>query len=121
MRQAPIPLLVLATLGFAAFGPAAHAQLEPATTTVQVTVSSAGLDLGTPAGAKAYLDRLTRAAGRACGGRADSDPLFQGAAQAFQLCRTEAVAGAIAHSRSPLLRQQFAAARGGQKLNLAER
>jgi UrcA family protein len=60
----------------------------------QTTVSTTGLDLDSPAGATTFLHRLDAAVTRVCGPAPDIRDLERDAA--FNACRAQAKAGAIA-------------------------
>lgn len=99
-----------AALAIAACGDAAGpAQARSNLTTIQIRVSSAGMDLTTEAGADAFLKRLSRAATNACGGYPDSSPHITDAQQRFRACRAKALAGAVEQSQSAMLQRRFAA------------
>jgi len=109
-----ICLLIASLLSAAALAPAAHA--GPDVRTVQVRVSSAGLDLTTEAGAGLYLKRLARAATAACGGQPDYSPLVLSSEKRFQACRAKALADGVAQSASPMVQRQYAAAQDALRL-----
>jgi UrcA family protein len=106
MRIHPAPLLAC-TLAIAALGGPALA--GPSLNTVEVRVSSEGLDLTSQAGAEQFLQRLSQAATQACGGAPDSSPLVKDAARRFRQCRLTAVAVAVGNSRSPKVWRAFTA------------
>ena len=65
----------------------------------QAWVSAADLDLGREAGAREFLKRVSRAAGRICGG-----PDIRAHQQrAFKQCRDETIADAVGSVSSPML------------------
>jgi UrcA family protein len=90
-------------------------------TTIQIRVSSKGLDLTTEAGATQFLDRLSRAASAACGGYPDPSPIITDAPRRFRLCREKAVAGAVAQSQSELLKRQLTIREADGKVRMARR
>jgi UrcA family protein len=106
-------LLIAGLLAAAGLGPVVHAR--PDVRTVQVRVSSAGLDLTTEAGAGVYLKRLARAATAACGGQPDHSPLVFASEKRFQACRTRALADVVARS-PPIVQRHYAAAQDGVRL-----
>jgi UrcA family protein len=95
-RDLFIPLLAVAALGV---GAPSFAAEKPDTVSVHVRV--ADLDLNSPAGARAALARVRRAASAVCGGEPDMRDLA--AHSAWQGCVHAAVNATVAHSRSPML------------------
>jgi UrcA family protein len=88
-----IPLASLALLGFAS-----PSFAQPAS--ARLAVSTAGLDLGTPAGVRALDLRILHAASALCGTPSPADP--RGRAQTDE-CRADA-RGAAATERDRLVR-----------------
>jgi len=99
--------LLPCALAIGALG-AGPALAGPTINTVEIRVSSAGLDLNTRAGADQFLLRLWRAATAACGGLPDTSPLVKEPNRAFRLCRAKALTEALANSHSPWLTRQIA-------------
>lgn len=92
--------ILTATALFAALALASDADAsEPAYSGHQVRVSYGDLNLSNPAGAKAMLNRLDRAAERACGNVPDSRNLA--AMRAFRLCAKTALADAVNELGAP--------------------
>ncbi len=101
---------VTAALALSALGAVAvHA--EPQTQ----SVSTAGYDLNTPAGAKAFYQRLSQTVAAACGGAPTS--FFTSEEERFQTCYKDAMKAAVANSHAPLV----AAAAGQTPAQLASR
>ena len=99
----------------------AQAQPQPQPVTIQVRVSTEGLDMSSDAGARAFLGRISRAAGKACGGsQPEVSALMVAQARAFQGCRRGALAATVAQSRSSALQRVFAE-QTGQATVLARR
>jgi UrcA family protein len=82
----------------------------------RVLVKYGDLNIGSPAGAQALLERIEAAANTACGGAPDIRQLNQLAS--FEACRRSAVAGAVAAIDSPML---TATAHGGSPGSFAAR
>ena len=76
---------------------AVAAQAEPQT----LTVSTAGYDLNTPAGAKAFYRHLSQAVVAACGGAPTS--FFTSEEERFQACYKDALKAAVDSSHAPLV------------------
>jgi len=74
---------------------AAHAEPQSS------TVSTAGYDLNTPAGAKAFYRHLSQTVVAACGGAPTS--FFTSEEERFQACYKEAMKAAVEQSRAPLV------------------
>ena len=80
-------------------------------------VSTAGLDLSTPQGAKTFYRDVTLAAVHVCGGElADPSPW---ARVEFKTCFRNAVAGAVAKAHAPLVTALYRS--GKPELQLADR
>ena len=94
----------------------------PAITTVQMRVTSQGLDLTTEADAAQYLKRLSHAAAQVCGGRPDVSPLrVHDATRIYRQCQDKALSDVVAQSQWPLVQQQYAADRDVGSARLAAR
>lgn len=93
-----------------AFAGSAHAQSQ-AEAQDRITVSTKGLDLASPAGARAFYDRLSQAANAACGGA----PTYALSSEQlpFEACRKAALDRAVAQARAPLV-AAIHAGRAGQ-------
>jgi UrcA family protein len=87
-------LFLLAAAACAALAGAAHAEQR-------VAVSTQGLDLSTPAGAKAFYSRLSHAVIAACGGAPTS--FFTSEEERFQACYQTAMDQAVAQAHAPLV------------------
>lgn len=97
-----IRILLGLLAGFAFAAPALAApQVDPATGVPTVTVSSGGLDLSRPDGAREMLARLTRAASAVCGGKPGPADLDR--ASNYRACTREALDGAVARLGAPLI------------------
>lgn len=81
--------ILLMAAAFAALGPAGPAYAQPAAGTV--AVSTAGLDLATPAGRHRLDLRILHAASALCG---TPSPADRAGRTAFDTCRAEAIASA---------------------------
>lgn len=93
----PAALLVLASSAFIAD---AHAN-DSLRTTTQIDVFYGDLNLDHPAGAEKMMNRINRAAVRACGGTPDSRDLRE--RQAFRQCVTTATTSAVRQLNAPLV------------------
>lgn len=90
--------------------------------TVNVVVSTKGLDLTSQKAARRLLRRLARAASAACGeSEAESPLLPPDVRRDYRRCRADALADVVARSNIPELQRQYAATREGQRLRLARR
>lgn len=78
----------------------AHAETQ---TMAHVAVPYADLNLGTNDGADAMLNRIQRAATRACGGRPETGPLMLVQRQAFNECRAQAISETVIDLNAPLV------------------
>lgn len=92
-------------------GAAAVAHAEPQT----LSVSTAGYDLNTPAGAKAFYRHLSQTVAAACGGAPTS--FFTSEEERFQACYKDALKAAVEQSRAPLV----TAAAGQSQTRVASR
>lgn len=107
-------ILLTAAASFAAFALTAPASASGARPDPQeVSVHYGDLDLAKPAGAEAMLNRLERAAERACGGEPDLRALY--AQRLFNRCVDDALNQAVARLDAPLV-TSLHADRGGQRL-----
>jgi UrcA family protein len=79
------------------------------------SVSTAGYDLNTPAGAKAFYRHLSQTVVAACGGAPTS--FFTSEEERFQACYKDAMKAAVDSSHAPLV----AAAAGKASAQLASR
>ena len=86
---------------------------EPLERIASVQISYRDLDLRQEAGARAMLERLERAAVRACGGNPKWDLTYEimpkRTVEVFQSCRRNAIARAVAHIDAPMLSDLFRA------------
>lgn len=116
-------LLAAGALALAVAHPALSQTASPVgRSTVQLRVSSQGLDLTTEAGAAQFLTRLSHAAAEVCGGHPDPSPLrVHDAARTYRQCQDKALSQVVAQSQMPLLQQQYAAVRGAGPERLAAR
>jgi UrcA family protein len=92
---------VLGLAAAAALAWAAPVLAQTSDTVPSVAVKYGDLNIGSPAGAKALLDRIEAAANTACGDRPDIRVLSQWAS--FEACRKSAVARAVDAVDSPVL------------------
>lgn len=101
----------IAAAAIAALAGAAHAE-------DRVAVSTKGLDLSTPAGAKTFYNRLSHAVIAACGGAPtnylSSDEL------PFEACYKTAMDKAVADAKAPLVADLYAG-KGARSTELAAR
>ena len=86
--------MVLAAAACAALAGAAHAEQ-------QIAVSTKGLDLSTPAGARAFYSRLSHAVIAACGGAPTS--FFTSEEERFQACYKASMDEAVIKAHAPLV------------------
>lgn len=108
-RLASVAALAAAALTSAGLPAPAQAADRAATpATVQVIISSHGLDLDTEAGAQAFLQRLAMAAGRACDLRAEGPTITLTRSPAFRACQAKAIDAAMAQVRSPIVKREYA-------------
>jgi UrcA family protein len=116
-------LLAAVALAAAVAQPALSQTHSPVgSATVQLRVSSQGLDLTTEAGAAQFLQRLSHAASQVCGGPPDASPLRpNNAARIYRQCQDKALSDVVAQSQWPLVRQQYAADRHVGSAHLAAR
>jgi UrcA family protein len=84
--------------------------------TVQVLVSSRGLDLSSEAGARIFLHRLAQAAERTCNPRANGPALSLIKSPEVRACEARATAQGMAQVSSPLVRRLYAQASSGVRL-----
>lgn len=82
-------------------------------------VSTQGLDLSTPAGAKAFYSRLSHAVIDACGGAPTN--FFASDEERFQACYKTAMDQAVTQARAPLVAQLYAGKRIEPAARLAAR
>ncbi len=106
-----IAAFAAAALALTAFAGVAHA--EPQT----LSVSTAGYDLNTPAGAKAFYRHLSQSAVAACGGAPTS--LFSGEEERYQDCYKGAMKAAVEQTQAPLV--AALAGKGAPTTKLASR
>lgn len=105
----------LLSLAIAATAIAVHAQ--PADPAPQVVVKYADLNINTPSGAQALVERLDRASRVACGGLTlDRFDLVR--IEQFNSCRSEAMTHAVASINNPMV---YAASHIPQSGALAQR
>ena len=106
------------TFGATASPLAAHPALRPET--VNVVVSTKGLDLTTEKGVRRLLKRLARGASTACAEAITDSPLLPQARRDFLRCRAKALADVVARSDLPQLQRQFAVVQGA-RMRVSER
>lgn len=100
-ERVPIMLrTILASLLLLASAGAVHAQADDTAPTV--VVKYADLNINTPAGAAALVDRLERAVRVSCDGT-NLDRRDLGSVQAFDACRRAALSDAVAKIDRPLV------------------
>jgi UrcA family protein len=96
--------ILLTSLAVVSVG-ASHGVRAADTVTVQQTVSAAGLDLNTPAGARTLYLRLKNASHSLCIG--SPFPEERAASWEYQACIEKAMANAVRNSGYPLLTMAF--------------
>ncbi len=84
----------------------------------RVAVSTQGLDLSAPAGAKAFYNRLSQAVITACGGAPTN--YLSGDQQPFETCYKAAMDKAVTDAQAPLVTALYTA-RTGRTTELAAR
>jgi UrcA family protein len=101
------------------------ASAEPGITKGSNTVSYADLDLNTPSGARAMLNRIERASTEACGRspylRNPYSPALGYLMSDYRQCREQAIAQAVASLRAPAVSRLYAESRAAQPGRLAGR
>jgi UrcA family protein len=118
MEKTMLKVLAAAALASAGLAAAANAQSDvqsPARPEARVAVSYADLNLASPAGAERMLDRIERAAEKACGGRGTQNRLLE-ERYVFRDCVRAAVADAVFGLNAPMV---TAAYEGRPSVNLA--
>jgi UrcA family protein len=105
--------MLIAACGALAFAQTAAAQQNGGEAWIveRVPVSYADLDLSREADARIMLDRLDRAARRACGGRPEFDSTFRFMASAleegYRECRSAAMSGALTALGAPVVHRAY--------------
>jgi UrcA family protein len=112
--------LLVAALVLSAATPALAQTSEP-TVQVSTTISMAGLDLNTAAGADALLSRIGRAADGLCRGKPADGALGPAIARSFAVCKRTTLARAVATVDSPTVQARYAARTGARAVQLAHR
>ena len=114
----PITLTLIAAIGFASHVPTASAEGKKLVHIASVRVEYADLDIQKESDARTLLERLDRAAYKACGGNPQLHPQYKiiphRVNQVYRDCRQEAVSRAVAEVDSRALWVAFASA-GGRK------
>jgi UrcA family protein len=82
-----------------------------------VQVSTAGLDLNTPAGAQAFYSRLNSAAKAVCNGKYEGDPIY---GPQFDLCYRETLRSVVHTVNRPLVTQRYNEQHGAAEVATSE-
>lgn len=113
----PIESIVFASLACAFLAPAAHPEESAVKRRViaRIHIAYGDLNLQNEADARLMLDRLKRAAYRACGGNPRSHPSYEVmpgyTVEVFRECREDAISAAVASVNSPTLTRVLAETR----------
>lgn len=90
--------------------------------TVQVIISSRGLNLSSKAGAASFVQRLKLAAGRVCDARPNGPAVaLHKLSPAVLECREKALAEAMAEVSSPVVKQLYSQRHASDAVGLARR
>jgi UrcA family protein len=82
-----------------------------------VQVSTAGLDLNTPAGAQAFYSRLSSAAKTVCDRESEGDPIY---GSQFDLCYRATLQSAVHTANRPLVTQRYNERHGADETATSE-
>ena len=82
-----------------------------------VQVSTAGLDLNTPAGAQAFYSRLSSATKKVCNRESEGDPIY---GRQFNLCYTATLRSAVHTVNRPLVTQRYNEQHGADEVATSE-
>src|ERR1700733_818425 len=80
-------------------------------------VSTAGLDLNTPAGAHAFYSRLNSAAKKVCNRESEGDPIY---GPQFSLCYRDTLRSAVLTVNRPLVTQRYNERHGAAEAGTSE-